>query len=455
MKRFSKSFVSIFLTIVVVISILPMSAFAASYSVNYWEHSVPGRTLSNGCKGDDVKWLQCAINNLVTNGDRSNSRLSTSKLDVDGDFGNATKTAVLAFQKKYGLAVDGYFGPASLAKMKSVVRYGVIPFDPVDKNITEGVYYIRNKLTGKYLDVKGGSSYNGAEIIQYKFHGDPNQQFQIKYENGFYKIYSKLGRCLDLSTASGANTNGTDLKLYDSSNTRQQQYFRFRKMSDGSVEIGTVSSYGNKIFEVTNSSYADSAVVQIWDRSDSRTNDNWILEPVKTTTPIVTGRPFNWPVPDSKGISAGFGDNRNHRAIDIAAPTGTSVKAAAAGTVQTYPGSWNGGAGNYVVITHKINGETYVTVYMHLSKITVANGATVSAGTEIGKVGSTGNSTGPHLDFSIRAGSFGGTRIDPGFYTNLPAGLYADLSGAKKYVDEINANRNNVYALSERKQSNY
>ena len=97
-------------------------ASAATYSTNYQSHSEPSRTLSNGSRGDDVKWLQCAINNLIVNGDRNGSRLSTSKLDVDGAFGNATKTAVLAFQRKYGLAVDGYFGPASRSKMKSVLR---------------------------------------------------------------------------------------------------------------------------------------------------------------------------------------------------------------------------------------------------------------------------------------------------------------------------------------------
>ena len=126
MKKFSKPFISIFLTIVVVISMLPMAAFAASYNTDYWNHSEPSRTLSNGSRGDDVKWLQCAINNLIVNGDRNGSRLSTSKLDVDGAFGNATKTAVLAFQRKYGLAVDGYFGPASRSKMKSVLRSATV-----------------------------------------------------------------------------------------------------------------------------------------------------------------------------------------------------------------------------------------------------------------------------------------------------------------------------------------
>ncbi|SFD04823.1 peptidoglycan-binding protein [Ruminococcus albus] len=101
-------------------------ASAATYSTNYQSHSEPSRTLSNGSRGDDVKWLQCAINDLIVNGDKNGSRLSTSKLDVDGAFGNATKTAVLAFQRKYGLTVDGYFGPASRSKMKSVLRSATV-----------------------------------------------------------------------------------------------------------------------------------------------------------------------------------------------------------------------------------------------------------------------------------------------------------------------------------------
>ena len=44
-------------------------ASAATYSTNYQNHSEPSRTLSNGSRGDDVKWLQCAINNLIVNGD--------------------------------------------------------------------------------------------------------------------------------------------------------------------------------------------------------------------------------------------------------------------------------------------------------------------------------------------------------------------------------------------------
>lgn len=87
--------------------------------------------------------------------------------------------------------------------------------------------------------------------------------------------------------------------------------------------------------------------------------------------------------------------------VDIGAPTGTSVFAAAGGTVIVARGggAWNGGYGNYIVISHP-NGTQ--TLYAHLSSVRVSAGASVSAGDLIGKVGSTGQSTGSHLHFEVR-----------------------------------------------------
>lgn len=288
MKKLTKPFVSIFLTIVIVISILPMSAFAASY--NYWSYPIPSRTLSLHSIGNDVKWLQCALNDLVIRGDKNNVHLNAPTLNIDGNFGNTTKTALLRFQSRYGLSQDGIFGPASRTRMLSLLRYyNPTPnpqpdpgptYDSVPHNVTEGTYYIRNKLSNKYLDVKGGSSYNGAELVQFPFHGNANQQFQITYENGAYKIYSKLGRCLDLWNESDADTNGTDLKLYDASSSYKEQNFRFESLGDGSYQIGSYCSNGNKVLEVTDSSCDDCATVQIWQRDNHRINDDWYLEPV-------------------------------------------------------------------------------------------------------------------------------------------------------------------------------
>jgi LysM repeat protein len=88
-------------------------------------------------------------------------------------------------------------------------------------------------------------------------------------------------------------------------------------------------------------------------------------------------------------------------AVDIGAPTGTSIYAAAAGTViiANGDGAYNGGYGNYVVISHP-NGTQ--TLYAHMSRVIATAGESVAQGTTIGKVGETGLATGPHLHFEVR-----------------------------------------------------
>ncbi len=101
-------------------------------------------------------------------------------------------------------------------------------------------------------------------------------------------------------------------------------------------------------------------------------------------------------------ITARFGASgsrwaRNHTGIDYAGSTGDSIKAADGGKV-TFAG-WNGSYGKMVKISHGNGLETW---YAHMSKIYVSAGQKVSKGTSIGAIGSTGNSTGPHLHFEVR-----------------------------------------------------
>ena len=86
----------------------------------------------------------------------------------------------------------------------------------------------------------------------------------------------------------------------------------------------------------------------------------------------------------------------NHKGIDIAASSGTSIKAAIEGTVSV--ASENKEYGKFIKI---VNGEI-TTVYAHCKQLKVDSGEKVKIGQTIAKVGSTGNSTGPHLHFEIR-----------------------------------------------------
>lgn len=86
--------------------------------------------------------------------------------------------------------------------------------------------------------------------------------------------------------------------------------------------------------------------------------------------------------------------------VDIAAPSGTPIYAAAGGTViVSRVGGWNGGYGNYVVIDH---GNGVQTLYAHMSTDDVSVGESVARGQKIGSVGNTGQSTGYHVHFEVR-----------------------------------------------------
>jgi murein DD-endopeptidase MepM/ murein hydrolase activator NlpD len=119
----------------------------------------------------------------------------------------------------------------------------------------------------------------------------------------------------------------------------------------------------------------------------------------------VSSSGFIWPV--SGTVTSGFGTRwgRMHEGIDIAAPMGTPIHAAAGGTV-IYAG-WMGGYGNLVVIDH---GRGLSTAYGHQSAIAASVGQGVAQGQVIGYVGSTGHSTGPHLHFEVRVN---GSPVDP------------------------------------------
>jgi LysM repeat protein len=106
---------------------------------------------------------------------------------------------------------------------------------------------------------------------------------------------------------------------------------------------------------------------------------------------------YSWPVAGGVITQGLHGWN----AVDIGAPTGTSIYAAAAGTVivAKQNGAYNGGYGNYVVVAHP-NGTQ--TLYGHMSRVLTTVGAHVTSGEVIGKVGETGWATGPHLHFEVR-----------------------------------------------------
>ena len=121
--------------------------------------------------------------------------------------------------------------------------------------------------------------------------------------------------------------------------------------------------------------------------------------------PHYGGGAFVWPAPSYTRISDDYGYRTHpilgiqkfHSGVDMAAPSGSSILAAADGTVVA--ATYNATMGNYVMIDH---GNGLYTIYMHASALYVSSGQSVSAGSTIAAVGSTGRSTGAHLHFSVR-----------------------------------------------------
>lgn len=164
----------------------------------------------------------------------------------------------------------------------------------------------------------------------------------------------------------------------------------------------------------------------IWDEQQKELQQSGVdadAETQKTLDRIKAAGGFTWPLPGYNKITSEWGmrnhpitgENRLHDGMDISGylVNGKPIVAAASGTVILSQYYW--GYGNCVQISH---GTGVVTLYAHCSALAVNVGDVVSAGQVIGYVGSTGNSTGPHLHYSI---FIQGESINPRIYMTIPS----------------------------------
>lgn len=149
------------------------------------------------------------------------------------------------------------------------------------------------------------------------------------------------------------------------------------------------------------------------EKTDNEKSENVAI----SSSDIYDGGEFLWPCPASQRVTSEFGYRNSptpgassyHQGLDIGAPYGASIVAAADGVVFTADYQPNG-AGNYVVLSH---GGGLYTVYMHCSSLAVSEGQQVKRGQTIAYVGSTGISTGNHLHFGVQ---LGGKYVNPWTY---------------------------------------
>lgn len=193
--------------------------------------------------------------------------------------------------------------------------------------------------------------------------------------------------------------------------------FDVQYVDDDSLYIGesvvdVEGTEGTAAYEALVTSQGDTEI------SREITSETIITKPVtkvirigttETSTPVSSGSggsgTYFWPV-DGGYISAYMGDGRGHKGIDIAAPYGTPIYAAASGTVSRASNKGDG-YGNCIFIDQD---DGNVTVYGHQSSLAVEVGDYVVAGQLIGYVGATGDATGNHLHFEVRSN---GRYLDP------------------------------------------
>jgi murein DD-endopeptidase MepM/ murein hydrolase activator NlpD len=172
-------------------------------------------------------------------------------------------------------------------------------------------------------------------------------------------------------------------------------------------------------------------------------------KPVPAPTPPAGSWLTHWPVPGQFRVTQLFGENRElylrlnpllpgHEGVDVGAPAGSHVVAVAAGRVaravidERVPKARGGTGHNYGTHIKVDHGDGRVTTYAHLSALRTRVGEPVAAGQLIGLVGSTGNSTGPHLHFGLQlAGATASGRTQHGYDFVDPMPLLAALLEGK------------------------
>lgn len=187
------------------------------------------------------------------------------------------------------------------------------------------------------------------------------------------------------------NVNGTQRKYLKTEEQAKQVVEELKEQFDENVDI-SISTIYTKNLQIENE-------VEIASISNDISNE--IKKEKKIEESTINGvylsvNPISGHITSRYGAREAIRDHA-HKGLDIAAPTGTKIKAAASGTV-SYSGV-KGGYGNLIIINH---GNGITTYYGHCSKLIAKVGDKVNAGDIIAEVGSTGNSTAPHLHLEIR-----------------------------------------------------
>lgn len=211
MKKTTLKALTFILLLTMLVGVLPKKAEAASGQTI--QGTVPTRTLKQGCKGNDVKWLQSALNAYGSYG-----------LTVDGSFGAKTRSAVIAFQKAEKLTADGIFGPKSKAKLVKFVETlnNSVVEPPVsrptlakkilaNKNITLWKRHSSGKKDNAYAYNNILDTANGKPASRSKYQGAPGGTVQLDPTllKLILDLSAKYGKVTISEIAGGSHSKGS------------------------------------------------------------------------------------------------------------------------------------------------------------------------------------------------------------------------------------------------------
>jgi len=248
----------------------------------------------------------------------------------------------------------------------------------------------------RYLVARNGSDGIRAEVKLYPFEYKAALVFGV-IETNPVAAMNKIGEADALAYDLAEKCFGWDVDFY--TDLRKGDTFRIlveKKFLDGKFAgyrniLAAEFVNGGKTFQAFRFAYPDSGATDYFDEEGLSKRKEFLKSPFKYGAHI-TSR-FS-----SSRLHPIYRVYTPHYGVDYGAPEGMPVQATADGKV-TFAG-WNGGAGRMVKLQHK---NFYETTYMHLSGFGpgIRGGAQVKGGDVVGYVGSTGDSTGPHLDYRI------------------------------------------------------
>ena len=294
--------------------------------------------------------------------------------------------------------------------------------------ISAKIYYLRNKKSGKYLDLQSNGTTNGTHFQQYTFgtQGYPSEQFRIsENSDGYFTVKTMLTTNNMVMDGRSNCVNGAQVILYNKvANAPEQEWHLRRNDDDGTYCLSPKKNvYLN--LAVEGGSTANNAKVKLEDRSFTygannlkifADNQKWYLEPINISQFDYI---YMFEDDDFSNISSGYRDPERptHYAIDIIgtynAINGQNIYAPVSGKVVYYVED-SQSSGTYVVIETDMcypgTGKKLRLTFAHMNtekmnreecKIVHYVNKRICRGDIIGYVGSTGESSGPHLHHAI------------------------------------------------------